>query len=256
MSSCAPSSRRSAGTSQRAATARSCLKGYLQWGIDVLPRLNGMFALAIYDIEQRSLILARDRFGEKPLFWTDWEGGVAFASEIKAAGAAIPGVRLDLDPGAVWHATSSAAGRTSVVDAGSAGIHQLAPGSWIARRRLMDARTGSYFDLDRRSRRRRAGAHRRARGPTALLTAWERSIELRLRSDVPVGTSLSSGVDSAAVLAEAAAIGHERYHAFTLRYDDARDEGLAAEDAGRRRRLRMASGVGPSATSSPRPGTA
>ncbi len=201
------------------------LKGYLEWGLDVLPRLNGMFALAIYDTEQRSLLLARDRFGEKPLFWADWEGGVAFASEIKQL-ARYPGVRLDLDPAAVGQYLAS--GRPYFGwSTWFAGVHQLAPGSWM---RVDDdgCTEGSYFDLA-------AEVAAVEAEPTAdawadrFSAAWERSIELRLRSDVPVGTSLSSGVDSAAVLAEAAAIGHERYHAFTLRYDDARDEGPAAE---------------------------
>ena len=200
------------------------LKGYLEWGIEVLPRLNGMFALAIHDARRGSLLLARDRFGEKPLFWTEWEGGVAFASEVKQL-ARYPGIRLELDPAAVdgylatgrpYHGFSS----------WFRGIEQLPPGSWMEIT-AEGRRTGRYFDL-----RGEVDAVEPAGSADdwadRFATAWQRSVELRLRSDVPVGTSLSSGVDSAAVLAEAAAIGHERYHAFTLRYDDARDEGTAA----------------------------
>ncbi len=213
-------------TFSSAGDAEVLLKGYLQWGLDVLPRLNGMFALAIHDEAKGSLLLARDRFGEKPMFWTEWEGGVAFASEAKQL-ARYPGLRLDLEPAAVDAYLST--GRPYLgFSSWFRGIRQLAPGSWLVR----DAdgcRTGSYFDL-----RSEVAAVAPETSPRAwadrFSAAWQRSVELRLRSDVPVGTSLSSGVDSSAVMVEAAAIGHERYHAFTLRYDAERDEGRAAAD--------------------------
>ena len=202
------------------------LKGYLEWGIDVLPRLNGMFAMAIHDEARNSLLLARDRFGEKPLFVADWHGGVAFASEVKQL-ARYPGLAISIDPMAVRNYLVTGRPYTGF-SSWFTGISQLQPGTWL--RLDADGRTeGRYFDLFadvaaiEPERTADAWAGR-------FSAAWERSIELRLRSDVPVGTSLSSGVDSAAVLAEAAAIGHQRYHAFTLRYDDARDEGPAASE--------------------------
>lgn len=165
-------------------------------------------------------------FGEKPLFVADWQGGVAFASEVKQL-ARYPALSISVDPMAVRRYLVTGrpyAGFSSWFT----GISQLQPGAWL--RVDADGRTeGRYFDLVadiaaiEPERSAEAWAER-------FSAAWERSIELRLRSDVPVGTSLSSGVDSAAVLAEAAAIGHERYHAFTLRYDDSRDEGPAASE--------------------------
>jgi asparagine synthase (glutamine-hydrolysing) len=185
-----------------------------------------MFAMAIHDEERNSLLLARDRFGEKPLFVADWQGGVAFASEVKQL-ARYPALAIDVDPMAVRRYLVTGRPYTGF-SSWFTGIAQLQPGAWLR----IDAggRTeGRYFDLLAD-----VAAVEPERTPEAWVerfsAAWERSIELRLRSDVPVGTSLSSGVDSAAVLAEAAAIGHERYHAFTLRYDDARDEGPAAAE--------------------------
>ncbi len=61
--------------------------GYEQWGEQLLERLRGMFALAVLDLRRRRLLLARDRFGEKPLYYRRHAGGIAFASEIKAIGA-------------------------------------------------------------------------------------------------------------------------------------------------------------------------
>jgi asparagine synthase (glutamine-hydrolysing) len=201
------------------------LKGYLEWGIGVLPRLNGMFALAIHDESRDTLLLARDRFGEKPLFWTEWGGGIAFASEIKQL-AQYPGVELELNPDAVDRYLVT--GRPYLgFSSWFRGVSQVPPGGWLE----IDGegrRSGSYFDL-----RAEIAAVEPASGAEEwaerFSAAWQQAVTLRLRSDVPVGTSLSSGVDSAAVLVEAVAIGHERYHAFTLRYDEGRDEGNAAQ---------------------------
>ncbi|MFN8629499.1 MAG: asparagine synthase (glutamine-hydrolyzing) [Chloroflexota bacterium] len=188
------------------------------WGFDALARLEGMFALAIWDRERRGLLLARDRFGEKPLFWMRHGDGIAFASEVKQL-AQVPGVELRLDP--LRAAAFLASGRP--FDGASSwfeGIHQLEPGAWL----WADAdgiKTGRYHDL-------RAEVSRVEPSPTAdawaerFAAALTDSVRLRLRSDVPVGTSLSAGVDSSAVMAEATALGHVGYHSFTLGSDDPR----------------------------------
>src|SRR4029079_14059727 len=121
------------------------LKGWLEWREGVFYCVDGMRAMAIYDAERDVMVLSRDRFGEKPLFWTAWRGGVAFDSEIKQL-AGFPGVelRLDVDRASAYLAT----GRPD--DGASSwfeGIHQLEPASWL----WIDAdgrRTGRYFDLE------------------------------------------------------------------------------------------------------------
>ena len=60
------------------------LHGYREWGLDVIPKLNGMFAFAIWDKKERKLILARDRYGQKPIYFWSYSGELVFASEIKA----------------------------------------------------------------------------------------------------------------------------------------------------------------------------
>src|SRR5579884_3143475 len=76
------------------------LHGYEEWGPELLPRLNGMFAFAIWDRTLRRLFVARDRTGEKPLYIARIPGGFAVASELKAL-LAHPGVQREIDPVAV-----------------------------------------------------------------------------------------------------------------------------------------------------------
>lgn len=201
------------------------LKGWLEWREGVFARLNGMWSLAIYDSEREGILLSRDRFGEKPLFWTTWGGGVAFASEVKQL-RGFPDVSIHVDLGRA--ATYLRSGRP--YDGPSSwfeGIHQVEPGGslWVDR---AGRRTSRYWNLTEA-----VAAVERSRDPDAwqrrFADAFTRSVRIRLRSDVPVGTSLSGGVDSSAVMAEATGLGHAGYHSFTLTSDDPRvDEGPEA----------------------------
>ncbi len=201
------------------------LKAYLEWGTDALARLDGMWALAIYDERKDGLLIARDRFGEKPLFWTSWEGGLAFASEVKQLGQ-YPQVAPRLDPRSA--ATFLVTGRP--FDGPSSwfeGVNQLAPGRWLWVDRG-GVKSGSYFDLNTE-----ISAVSPERSPADWCVRFSelfaRSIRRRLRSDVQVGTSLSSGIDSSLVLAEATFQGQKGYRTFTATSDDVRiDEGSAA----------------------------
>ncbi len=205
--------------------AEVLLKGWLEWGEDVFPRLNGMWAMAIYDARRHGVLLSRDRFGEKPLFWTPWRGGLAFASEVKQL-RAFPDVSIKIDLGRA--ATFVRSGRP--YDGPSSwfeGIHQVEPGGflWIDETGHRETR---YWNLQEA-----AAAVVPERDPDAwqrrFADAFSHSVAIRLRSDVPVGTSLSGGVDSSAVMAEATWLGHKGYHSFTLTSDDARvDEGPEA----------------------------
>ena len=198
--------------------AEVLLKGWLEWGIDLLPRLNGMWAFAIYDERRKGLLLARDRFGEKPLFTMPWAGGIAFASEVKQL-ARYPGVGLQLRPEAAARFITT--GRP--YDGFSSwfkGIDQLPPGTWLWIEHDGTEQRGTYWNL---------GSAVAAVQPETTPEAWadrfgaqlKRSVMLRLRSDVPVGTSLSAGVDSSAIAAEITELGHSAYHSYTVGADEA-----------------------------------
>ena len=119
------------------------LQALIRWGDDALPRLNGMFALALWDRDERTLLLARDRFGIKPLYWAARRGGIAFASEIKAlcAGAAVSGeVSRQALAEYLWY--GNAIGEETLFD----GVRQLAP-SHAMRLTPQGRATWCYWDI-------------------------------------------------------------------------------------------------------------
>ncbi len=187
---------------------------YEEYG-DALPHaLEGMFAFAIWDERRQRLLLARDRFGEKPLFYAERRGEVAFASELTALLAGLPDGG-DLDEAAVdaFFVHGYVPGPASIVR----GVRQLSPGhtlTWEAGSRQVritpywqppypdGPAVGSHHELVAEFRR--------------LL---EMSITGRLLSDVPVGVLLSGGVDSSLVAAMMAEQTDGQVDAFTVSFD-------------------------------------
>jgi asparagine synthase (glutamine-hydrolysing) len=195
------------------------LAGYARWGEGVLPRLHGMFALAIWDAEAGELFLARDRFGIKPLYWTRTPAGAfAFASELAAllAGGV---VRRRADPQAVWEFLSYGAvaqPRTILADAKA-----LPAGHWM-RVRGGEMRTERWWDVEETTR-----ASRRALAGIGYGEAVE-GVRERLRAatrrhlvaDVPVGAFLSGGIDSTAVVGLMSELVSHPIRTFAVGFDD------------------------------------
>lgn len=170
------------------------LRAYEQWGVACLPRLNGMFAFALWDQRKRRLFLARDRFGEKPLYLARGGREVVFASEMKAIQAVRPHLRqpnrrvvfryiargdLDLDQETFFE-----------------GIEALPAAHYL------------LLDSDCRGEPVRYWEPAGVCVPASAGEAIERfrellfdSVRIRLRSDVPVGSSLSGGLDSSSIVA-------------------------------------------------------
>ena len=172
------------------------LAAWQQWGPRCLSRLEGMFAFAIYDRRARTLFLARDRFGVKPLFLAYLsDGSLAFASELKGL-LAHPLLRRDIDPLAVedfltWGYVPD---HRSILK----GVEKLAAGhSLLLRHDAPPARPVQWWDID---------FSRRASGSAADLSAqllhlMREAVESRMVADVPLGAFLSGGVDSSSVVA-------------------------------------------------------
>ncbi|MGC9542438.1 asparagine synthase (glutamine-hydrolyzing) [Streptomyces sp. UG1] len=171
------------------------LEAWRRWGTDCLPRLRGMFALAVFDERTGELVLARDQLGIKPLFLLRRGAGLVFASELKAL-AAVTGGSLEVDHAALvasllyyWVPDSRCAFREA---------EKLPPGSWLRIRPDGRVERGRYFSL-------RDVAHEgRGSEPPDLAAVVEESTRRHLLSDVPVATFLSGGLDSSYLTALAA----------------------------------------------------
>jgi asparagine synthase (glutamine-hydrolysing) len=196
------------------------LAAYAHWGTDCLEHFNGMFAFALWDARKQELFLARDRFGEKPLFVTALpNGGFACASEMKAL-FAHPAVEARLNATAV---AAFAEGRFYEDGAESLfhGIERLPPAhALVLGADATTRRRWRYWTPDYVSIRDDLSDEDTVQRFHDLL---ERSVDLRLRADVPIGTSLSGGLDSSMLVCMIGRLRRSKeiltQNAFSGRYD-------------------------------------
>src|SRR3954469_9980059 len=174
--------------------------GYEEWGDGLLERLRGMFAIALWDSQRRRLLLARDRFGIKPLYWSAAGGLLSFASELKAL-RHVPGVGTDLDPDALeaYLAFNAIPAPSSILPEGrkphTGHLLEWRPGAAPATRRWCRVAPARADALRGESEDELAGE---------LRERLRDSVRAHLVSDVPVGVFLSGGVDSGTLAALAA----------------------------------------------------
>lgn len=168
------------------------LQAWLHWGPACLSRFNGGFAFALYDRQQDELILARDRYGKRPLFYAPQGRGCLFASEMKAF-LPFPGFQFAHDP----EQLASILGVWTPLPAqtGYCGIHSLPMGHWLKLKadRIELFRYDSLDFLGTTT----VGSAEEAQ--ELIRQRLRASVALRLRSDVEVGVYLSGGIDSAIV---------------------------------------------------------
>ena len=165
---------------------------YEQWGEGFLVRLRGMFALAIWDGRTRTLIAARDRAGEKPLYWTQTSKGLLLASEVKAL-LVRPEVPRELDPIALDQFLTYEyilAPRTLLK-----GVHKLPPAHFL-RYRDGQVTTHRYWDAAHVELR----EWRDDEAADALKDALQTAVNRQLMADVPLGAFLSGGIDSSSIV--------------------------------------------------------
>jgi asparagine synthase (glutamine-hydrolysing) len=171
------------------------LRAYQHWGSDVVRHLRGMFAFAIWDARNQRLFLARDRFGEKPLYLYEDGSGLYFASEIKAL-LRIPGVRPAVDLQSVWDylAYRYVPGPKTLFG----GIRKLMPGTVAVweRGKLREER---YWSAPDRSP--RVVTQPQADAVENFLSRLDGAVKMQMVSDVPFGAFLSGGLDSSAIVA-------------------------------------------------------
>ena len=192
---------------------------YEEWGDEAFRRMNGQWAVALWDAEHRSLILARDPLGVRPLYVCEHEGRLYFASEVKAIFAGDPTVPRRLDPAGldqVFTLWSTVSPRT-VFD----GIEQVEPGTVRVYEQQHERRTRSWepaYPTDDQP------AFKGSIDDAAaeVRSALEQATSLRmLRADVPVGSYLSGGIDSSLIAALGLRAKGSKFHTFSLGFDDA-----------------------------------
>ncbi|WP_417621670.1 XrtA/PEP-CTERM system amidotransferase [Parasphingorhabdus sp.] len=181
---------------QTSSDSEVILYAWRQWGVDCLKRLNGMFAIAIYDQRTRQLFLARDRLGVKPLFYAPVsDGSILFGSELKAL-LANPLLRRDPNITAVddYFAFGYVPDQTSLLK----GVKKLPAGHYLLLDRgKPEPPPVQYWDMDF-SQRSKASARTLE---DELVARLKEAVGSRMIADVPLGAFLSGGVDSSTVVA-------------------------------------------------------
>src|SRR2546425_1843928 len=175
--------------------------------------MRGMFAFAFWDDRRKTLLLARDRLGIKPVFYTVADGRLAFGSELKVL-LQLPEVERRLNWGSVNHlfSTMCTPGSESIVE----GIHKLKPGHVLTASAKDGIRVREYWDVVFDPDYGKPEQYFVER----LRDLLEESVRLRLIADVPLGAFLSGGIDSSSVVATMARIGSGRVKTFSIGFAD------------------------------------
>ncbi len=197
---------------------------YEEYGVDCVHHLNGQFAFAIWDENERSLFIARDRIGIRPLYYTQQDGALLFASEIKAL-LTDPRVQAELDPTTIdqiftyWSPLSP---RTAFK-----GIHTLPPGHWLLAKQGQPLKIQPYWQpqFPDASTQTNPPSCSLDDAASELLNLLVDATQIRLRADVPVGAYLSGGLDSSAITAFIRHYTGNKLETFSIAFtDEAFDE--------------------------------
>jgi asparagine synthase (glutamine-hydrolysing) len=210
-----------------ASDSETILHAYALDGVAALDSLHGMFAFALHDAGRGELVLARDRLGIKPLYYARLPDRFLFASELKALLAVWPGTS-DLDPNALVQFLQNrfSGGVAALVR----GIQRLAPGTALVVDAELNLREHRYWSpLQVRPRRRDLATASEEFEPLFRQVMME-----HLRSDVPYGLFLSSGVDSGVLLAMISELTGQPVRTFSVGYGDTGDELASAAAIARR----------------------
>ena len=194
---------------------------YPRLGLDqTLLHLRGEFAFALYDREQDVVHLVRDRFGIKPLYWTETKSGVVFGSELKVL-FAHPEVKREFDNEGLFHQLMQ-----TIVPGSTAfaGVHQVKPGHTLSisrRNGKISMEEKCYWDMPFPEESARAEKFDEAEYIEGVREKLIEAVQLRMEADVPVGCYLSGGIDSCAIVGMSAATTQGSVKTFTIGFDSA-----------------------------------
>ncbi len=190
------------------------VNGYKQWGDEVIGRLRGMFAFALWDSRQSRLVLARDRMGQKPMRYAWHDGKLLFGSEIKAL-LAWPGMCREANLEAIHHYLAFRA--VPAPFTAFKGIHHLEPAHYMVVESDGSSRTARYWSMPEPGT---ASPRPMAELAEEITSRFDEAVRLRLVADVPLGAFLSGGVDSALVVAAMARATDKPVKTFTIGFKD------------------------------------
>jgi asparagine synthase (glutamine-hydrolysing) len=191
------------------------LAAYAKWGKNCLPRLSGIYAFAIYDRDTDSLMVARDRFGVKPLYLWETPDSIVFCSEIKGLVAYDPAFSHQLDFAGLseflYYGVTHGA-RTLYK-----GVVQVRPGEYAEIRRgvIHGRKTHDMVDMLKELPSRRGNTGE-------IWRQLESSVKAQLVADVPLGVLLSGGLDSSAIAAIASERGEKRISTYSVSFTEDR----------------------------------
>jgi asparagine synthase (glutamine-hydrolysing) len=189
------------------------VRAYEEWGDEAIARLDGMFALALFDARRGRLVLARDRTGKKPLFYAAADGRIAFGSEIRSV-LLCPGVERRPDRRRIGEYLTF--GYVPWPNTFYEGVDQVPPGAVVTFDREGASTPSAYWSPLPGGPALRPNGDARAEIRRLLRAAVER----RLMSDVPLGALLSGGVDSSLVVAFMSELLTEPVHTFAIGFAD------------------------------------
>ncbi|MDW7759914.1 MAG: asparagine synthase (glutamine-hydrolyzing) [Acidobacteriota bacterium] len=193
------------------------LHGYEEWGRDVVRRMRGMFATAVWDGRDKSLTLFRDRIGIKPLYYTQIpDGSLVFGSELKAV-VAHPGVRRELEPEAldIYLTVEYVPAPLSMFK----NIYKLPAGHMLIYEKGR-IRVERYWDIPEADAAAEKPMRRLEDIQDELYALLKEAVRMRLVSDVPLGAFLSGGIDSSAVVGMMRELGASPLKTFSIGFKD------------------------------------
>lgn len=194
------------------------LKGYKAWGFpDLLSQLEGMFAIALWDVQQQQLYLARDRFGEKPFYYYQNEDGFYFSSELKGITALIKKREIDKTALNLFFSLSYIPAPYTIYE----GVHKLESGTYITLFNDGSSTKENYYsaqEMVAASLKNPYDNYEQAK--TDLRVLLFQSVEQRMVADVPIGSFLSGGIDSSIVSAIMAKISEKPINTFSIGFHE------------------------------------
>ncbi len=196
---------------------------YEEEGTEGIARLRGMFAYAIWDAREQKVLLVRDRFGKKPLYYAALPGGLYFGSELKCLAAV--GVPLDLDREALRYYFQF--GYIPDPSSPFLGVKKLSAGSWLSFQASGQIVQGRYWRLPPPAGETAPVGLTEEAARERVRELVDESVRMRMIADVPLGAFLSGGVDSSIIVSSMARQSSEPVRTFSIGFEESAFSELA-----------------------------